>query len=81
MTCGQSTSSSAAGWPGAGAGLGWAGSSDLPPNRLLKRSLRDWAATGETAASATDNASAIPVPRRNAFRDDRSFFTINAHTP
>jgi hypothetical protein len=43
--------------------------------------VSDWAATGETAARATDNASAIPVPRRNAFRDDRSFFTINAHTP
>ncbi|GAA0003473.1 hypothetical protein BRDID11002_34740 [Bradyrhizobium diazoefficiens] len=61
--------------------MGWAGSSDLPPNRLLKRSLNDWAATGETDANATDNASATAVPRRNAFRDDRSSYTINAHTP
>jgi len=47
----------------------------------LKRSLNDWAATGETNANATDNASATAVLRRNAFRDDRSSCTINAHTP
>jgi hypothetical protein len=46
---GQVRSDSAGGAPVAGApGCGAVGSSGLPPNRLLKRSVSDCAAAGET---------------------------------
>ncbi|GMO26418.1 hypothetical protein BwSH20_08130 [Bradyrhizobium ottawaense] len=47
----------------------------------MKRSVKDWAATGETVANDIDNASAIAGIRRSTFRDDRSCFTIKARTP